>query len=109
MQGATPPLPFLCIPSDGVRELRAQEHPMERNVHDILNLYNPHDPLDHAWTISSPWYFDQAVAQLEHDNVFATTWLVVGRVDQVQKKGEFFTADIGGEPIVVARGEDNQL
>ena len=82
---------------------------MERNVHDILNLYNPHDPLDHAWTIPSPWYFDQSVAQLEHDNVFATTWLVVGRVDQVQKKGEFFTADIGGEPIVVARGEDNQL
>ena len=82
---------------------------MERNVHDILNLYNPHDPLDHAWTIPSPWYFDQAVAQLEHDNVFATTWLVVGRVDQVQKKGEYFTADIGGEPIVVARGEDNQL
>ena len=82
---------------------------MERNVHDILNLYNPHDPLDHAWTIPSPWYFDQAVARLEHDNVFATTWQVVGRVDQVQKKGEFFTADIGGEPIVVARGEDNQL
>jgi len=82
---------------------------MERNVHDILNLYNPHDPLDHAWTIPSPWYFDQAIARLEQDNVFATSWQVVGRVDQVQKKGEFFTADIGGEPIVVARGEDDQL
>jgi len=82
---------------------------MERNVHDILNLYNPHDPLDHAWTIPSPWYFDQGIARLEQDNVFATTWQVVGRVDQVAKKGEFFTADIGGEPIVVARGEDNQL
>ena len=82
---------------------------MERNVHDILNLYNPHDPLDHAWTIPSPWYFDQAIARLEQDNVFATSWQVAGRVDQVQKKGEFFTADIGGEPLVVARGEDNQL
>src|SRR5712692_407354 len=86
-----------------------QEQLMERNVHDILNLYNPHDPLDHAWTIPSPWYFDQAIARLEQDNVFATTWQVVGRVDQVQKKGEFFTADIGGEPIVVVRGEDNEL
>jgi phenylpropionate dioxygenase-like ring-hydroxylating dioxygenase large terminal subunit len=82
---------------------------MERNVHDILNLYNPHDTLEHAWTIPSPWYFDPAIARLEQDNVFATTWQVVGRVDQVQKNGEFFTADIGGEPIVVARGEDNQL
>src|SRR5882762_3161238 len=31
---------------------------MERSVRDILNLYNPNDPLDHAWTIPSPWYFD---------------------------------------------------
>src|SRR5258707_4735574 len=82
---------------------------MERNVHDILNLYNPHDPLDHAWTIPSPWYFDQTIARLEHDNVFATTWQVVGHGDQVQKKGEYFTADIAGEPIVVARGEDGVL
>jgi choline monooxygenase len=82
---------------------------MERNVHDILNLYNPNDSLDHAWTIPSPWYFDPAIARLEQDNVFATTWQAVGRVDQVQKKGEFFTADIGGEPLVVARGEDGVL
>ena len=54
---------------------------MERNVRDILNLYNPHDSLDHAWTIPSPWYFDQAIARLEQDNVFATTWQVVGRVE----------------------------
>jgi choline monooxygenase len=82
---------------------------MERNVRDLLNLYNPHDPLDHAWTIPSPWYFDARIGELEQDSVFAKTWQAVGRVDQVRGKGSFFTADLAGDPIVVARGEDRTL
>jgi choline monooxygenase len=82
---------------------------MERNVRDVLNLYNPNDPLDHAWTIPSPWYFDPQVAALEQQGVFGKTWQVAGRADQVRSNGSFFTADVAGEPIVVARGEDGQL
>ena len=82
---------------------------MERSIRDVINLYNPNDPLDHAWTIPAPWYFDPRVAQLEQQSVFAATWQVAGRVDEVREKGQFFTADLAGEPIVVARGEDGQL
>src|SRR5207249_8448113 len=84
------------------------EFHMERNVRDLLNLYNPNDPLDHAWTIPSPWYFDPGVGELEQQSVFAKTWQMVGRADQVKDKGSFFTADLAGEPIVVARGDDGQ-
>jgi choline monooxygenase len=82
---------------------------MERNVRDLLNLYNPNDPLEQAWTIPSPWYFDPGIHELERQGVFAKTWQVVGRANQVQEKGNFFTSDIAGEPIVVARGTDGQL
>jgi choline monooxygenase len=82
---------------------------MERNVRDLLNLYNPHDPLDHAWTIPSPWYFDARIGELEQESVFAKNWQAVGRVDQVRERDSFFTADLGGEPIVVARGDDGVL
>ena len=82
---------------------------MERNLRELLNLYNPNDPLDHAWTIPSPWYFEPRVGELELQSVFAKTWQAVGRADQVRDKGSFFTADLGGEPIVVIRGEDGQL
>jgi choline monooxygenase len=82
---------------------------MERNIHDLINLYNPNDALDHAWTIPAPWYFDLRIHELEQQSVFAKTWQAVGRVDQAREKGNFFTADIAGEPIVVARGDDNQL
>src|SRR5579863_9425053 len=82
---------------------------MERSVRDVVNLYHPHDPLEEAWTIPAPWYFDERIAALERASVFSATWQVVGRTDQVRDNGQFFTAELAGEPLVVARGEDAHL
>jgi choline monooxygenase len=81
----------------------------EHTVRDILNLYNPADRLENASTIPAPWYFDERIAQLERDSVFASNWQVVGRFDQVRHPGQFFTIDVNGEPLLVARGEDGKL
>jgi choline monooxygenase len=82
---------------------------MPRSVRSLVNLYHPGDRLDKAWTIPSPWYFDRDFYEAERAGVFATAWQAVGRVDQVRENGQFFTADIAGEPLVVARGEDGVL
>jgi choline monooxygenase len=82
---------------------------MERSVREVVDLYNPHDPLEEAWTIPAPWYFDERIAALEHASVFSATWQVVGRADHVRDNGQFFTAELAGEPLVVARGEDGKL
>jgi choline monooxygenase len=82
---------------------------VERSVHDILNLYNPSDPLENASTIPAPWYRDPRVEELERTNVLSATWQVVGRLDQARDKGQFFTADVAGEPIVVVRADDGPL
>jgi len=82
---------------------------MARTLSSLLNLYNPNYPLDKAWTIPSPWYFDSGVARLEHEAIFAANWLAVGRADQVARNGNFFTANLAGEPIVIVRGDDGVL
>jgi choline monooxygenase len=82
---------------------------MEHNVTSLLNLYHPEVPLEKASTIPSPWYFDPRIARLENERVFARNWQVAGRVDQVRENGQFFTAELGEEPIVVVRGEDDVL
>ena len=46
---------------------------MERSVGDLVNLYNPRDPLEEAWTIPAPWYFDERIAALERTSAFSTT------------------------------------
>jgi choline monooxygenase len=81
----------------------------ERTVRDILNLYNPTLPLEHASTIPAPWYFDKRIEQLERESVFAANWQMVGRLDQVRECGQFFTLDLTGEPLLVVRGEDAHL
>src|SRR5271169_81903 len=82
---------------------------MKRSIRDVVDLYNPHDPLEEAWTIPAPWYFDERISELERASVFSTTWQVVGHTDQVRENGQFFTAELAGEPLVVARGDDGQL
>jgi choline monooxygenase len=82
---------------------------MDRSLRDVVNMYNPYDPLEVAWTIPAPWYFDERIAALERASVFSDTWQVVGRTDQVRDHGQFFTAELAGEPLVVARGDDGQL
>ncbi len=52
---------------------------------------------------------DPRIADLEAQTVFSKTWQMVGRVELVEKPGQFVTASIASEPIVVVRGNDGVL
>jgi phenylpropionate dioxygenase-like ring-hydroxylating dioxygenase large terminal subunit len=82
---------------------------MTQSLEDILASYNAAAPLAEAWTIPGPWYTDPRIAELEREHVFGRTWQAIGRLDQVQEAGQFFTAEVAGEPILVARGDDGTL
>jgi len=82
---------------------------MGPSLSDILGSYNSAAPLAEACTIPAPWYTDARIAELERRHVFGRTWQEVGRRDQAAKPGQFFTADVAGEPLLVARGDDGVL
>ncbi|MFP5247778.1 MAG: aromatic ring-hydroxylating oxygenase subunit alpha, partial [Thermoanaerobaculia bacterium] len=68
------------------------------------------DPrLSHASTLSSRFYTDPAVLELENRNVFGRTWQLAGHVEQVKEGGQYFTTSIGAEPVLVVRGNDGEL
>ena len=75
----------------------------------ILAQYDECSPLEEAFTIPASWYTDAGVAGLEGAAVFGRTWQVIGRVDQVAAPGQFFTAEIAGEPLLAVRGADGLL
>jgi choline monooxygenase len=79
------------------------------SLKDVIHSYNDRAPLAQAYTIPSSWYTDARVAELEKNAIFHGEWQVVGRVDQVSRPGEFFTAGLAGEPLVVVRGADGTL
>ncbi|MGE3805688.1 MAG: aromatic ring-hydroxylating dioxygenase subunit alpha [Gemmataceae bacterium] len=66
-------------------------------------------PLEQARTIPACWYTDSDIYELECREVFGGTWQALGRADQVGKPGQFFTAELAGEPILVIRDEQGTL
>jgi choline monooxygenase len=64
-----------------------------------------------ATAITPPayWYTDADFLALEQEKVFGRAWQLVGRAEQSSQPGQFFTADIAGESIVVARGDNGKL
>ena len=80
-----------------------------KSLKEIIASYDPSAPLDQASTIPASWYIDEHVYELELQNVFAQSWQLAGRADQVGNPGQYITCEIAGEPVVVVRGADNVL
>src|SRR5437588_8902455 len=81
----------------------------QQSVQEILSRYNDSAPLPEASTIPAPWYVDDRIAELEAKTVFSKSWQMVGRVEHVEKPGQFVSTMVAGEPIVVVRGNDGVL
>ena len=65
--------------------------------------------LDRAETLPPACYTDADFFTFEKEALFNHEWLCVGRADQVRAAGDFFTTQIIGEPILVARGRDGVI
>lgn len=86
---------------------------MNARMREVLKLYDETAPLAEAYTIPAPWYLEPEMLKLENERVFIGSqggnWIAVGRLDQVARAGEFFTAELAGEPLLVVRGTDGEL
>jgi len=80
-----------------------------RSLQEIIESYDARASLEDASTIPASWYTDEQLYQLELDAVFAPSWQLVARTDQLRDSGRYVTAEIAGEPILIVRGSDNQL
>jgi choline monooxygenase len=65
--------------------------------------------LSHASTIPSWCYTDPSTLPLERETIFARTWQLVGREDQVAAPGSYFSTAVAGEPVLLVRGNDRRL
>jgi len=57
-----------------------------------------------AWT-----YHSEALLQLEIDEIFLNHWQLAGHVNDVPKKGDYFTLDIANERALIVRGDDGEV
>ena len=73
------------------------------------NEYRFEEDLTRASTPPSGWYTEPRVLQEEKTKIFSRTWQLIGRTEQVRQPGQYFTATVGDEPVIVVRGMDERL
>ena len=81
---------------------------MSSHLQQLIDGYDSNAPLDHASTIPASWYTNRELYELELQSVFTNAWQFGARRDQLIKSGQYVTTDVGEEPIVIVRGNDNQ-
>jgi phenylpropionate dioxygenase-like ring-hydroxylating dioxygenase large terminal subunit len=54
-------------------------------------------------------YTEPAFFDFEQKEVFARTWICVGRVEQVAEPGDCLATEVAAEPVLVVRGDDGTI
>ncbi|MGH9580968.1 MAG: aromatic ring-hydroxylating oxygenase subunit alpha [Terriglobales bacterium] len=62
-----------------------------------------------SWTLPSHLYVDAGWLAAERERIFSRAWQIVGRREQLAHPGDFFTAEVAGEPLLLARDAAGML
>lgn len=81
---------------------------MGNNV-DINSALRMNPAIEYANTLPSGYYTNPEVLSEELRRVFWRTWQIVGRSEQVRKPGDYLTADLLGEPLLIVRSTEGEL
>lgn len=67
------------------------------------------DAVGRATTLPPAVYTDEAWYAFEREAVFSREWLCLGRESDVAAPGDYLTAEVAGEPLIVVRGRDGTV
>jgi benzoate/toluate 1,2-dioxygenase alpha subunit len=54
-------------------------------------------------------YTDPQIFEDEMTFIFEQTWIYVGHESEIAHPGDYKTANIGRQPVIVTRGNDNEV
>jgi choline monooxygenase len=66
-------------------------------------------PVDRARHSPSEIYTSPEIYELEREQIFMKDWICCGRVEALEKPGDYVSLDLMGEPFVITRSQDGEL
>lgn len=80
--------------------------------HELLSaerFANVRKPLLEAEGLPPDCYYTPTFYQREVETVFSRSWIMVGRLERIPKKGDYFTTEFAGMRLIVMRDLQDQL
>ncbi len=62
-----------------------------------------------GYSLSRPFYCDDAVFAADMERVVGRKWIVAGHVDRIRNKGDYFLFNIGDESIIIVRSDESTV
>lgn len=77
---------------------------------DLTTLTDGYDSVAaRSWSLPARCYVEPGYLAHERQAIFAKSWQFVCHVERLRTPGDYVTADVNGEPLVVVRGKDGVL
>ena len=64
---------------------------------------------DQSRSMSTEFYSSEAFLEFEKEEIFRKEWICLGRVDEIPKRGNYFTTELIDEPLIVVRSHDGKV
>ena len=62
-----------------------------------------------GWSLPADFYNHEAVYQLDLERVWQRGWLFAGHACEIPQPGDYFTLDVGTDPVIVLRADDGAI
>jgi Rieske 2Fe-2S family protein len=62
-----------------------------------------------GFSLERDFYLDETIYQLDVERIWRRGWLFAGHTCEIPQPGDYFTFDVDTDPILVIRGDDNQV
>ena len=91
------------------------------NNHDLLNLTYPTmeqarsemsrllEERKRNYSLPQPLYNDPHMFRIDMEEVFQKEWLFVGMTSEIPNRGDYFTVEIGQNPVLIVRGAEGEV
>ena len=78
---------------------------------ELLNSINSVAELSLEDSISMPpeAFTSDALLQLERQQIFSKEWICVGREEELQSPGDYFTTEVNRVPVIIVRNHEKEL
>ncbi|HTD36386.1 MAG TPA: aromatic ring-hydroxylating dioxygenase subunit alpha [Candidatus Limnocylindrales bacterium] len=62
-----------------------------------------------AHTLEGRYYHSPEIFGRERERIFAREWICAGRLEELQRPGDYVVAEVAGESLIVVRGKDERV